>query len=92
MPTARFKPGRAFAPPAPTKGSGRAPRTGARRNKPSLDFESIPCAKPAPMPAIIAPQLATRAKAPPAGTAWVHEMKYDGYRMLCRIDHRGKSN
>ena len=24
-------------------------------------------------------------KSPPAGPAWVHEIKYDGYRMLCRI-------
>jgi bifunctional non-homologous end joining protein LigD len=39
------------------------------------------------MPAVIAPQLATLVKAPPAGTGWVHEVKYDGYRMLCRIDH-----
>jgi bifunctional non-homologous end joining protein LigD len=36
------------------------------------------------MPAIIAPQLATLVKAPPAGTRWVHDMKFDGYRMLCR--------
>ena len=33
-------------------------------------------------------ELESLVKAPPAGTTWVHEMKYDGYRMLCRIDHR----
>jgi bifunctional non-homologous end joining protein LigD len=38
------------------------------------------------MPSLIAPQLATLVKAPPAGTGWLHEMKYDGYRMLCRIE------
>ena len=38
------------------------------------------------MPDRIEPQLATSMKSPPAGTAWVHEIKYDGYRMLCRVD------
>ena len=28
-------------------------------------------------------------KAPPSGDEWLHELKFDGYRMLCRID-RGK--
>ena len=29
-------------------------------------------------------------KEPPAGAEWMHELKFDGYRMLCRID-RGKA-
>src|SRR6266436_4301488 len=32
---------------------------------------------------------ATLVKEPPAGDEWVHELKFDGYRMLCRID-RGR--
>ncbi len=32
----------------------------------------------------IAPQLATLVAAPPAGTGWVHEIKYDGFRMIVR--------
>ena len=32
------------------------------------------------------PQLATLVKAPPEGDAWLHELKYDGYRIGCRID------
>src|ERR1700687_937659 len=31
----------------------------------------------------------TLVREPPAGDEWVHELKFDGYRMLCRID-RGK--
>ena len=31
------------------------------------------------------PQLATLVKQPPAGDEWVHELKYDGYRIGCRI-------
>jgi bifunctional non-homologous end joining protein LigD len=40
----------------------------------------------AALPALITPQLATLVKEVPAGAEWVHEMKYDGYRMLCRIE------
>ena len=38
------------------------------------------------LPRIIAPQLLTAAPAPPEGERWLHEVKYDGYRLLCRID------
>ena len=39
----------------------------------------------AKLPQMLAPQLATLADDPPAGPEWVHELKYDGYRALCRI-------
>jgi bifunctional non-homologous end joining protein LigD len=35
------------------------------------------------------PQLALLVKAVPKGNEWVHELKYDGYRIGCRID-RGR--
>src|SRR5687768_6316770 len=35
------------------------------------------------------PQLATLVKAPPAGDRWLHEIKYDGYRIGCVIDKNG---
>jgi len=31
------------------------------------------------------PQLATLVKAPPHGDDWLHEIKLDGYRLLCRL-------
>ena len=31
------------------------------------------------------PQLATLAKAPPRGDQWLHEIKFDGYRIGCRV-------
>ena len=34
------------------------------------------------------PQLAQLVKAPPEGPEWIHELKYDGYRIGCRIDGR----
>jgi bifunctional non-homologous end joining protein LigD len=38
----------------------------------------------------IRPQLATLVETIPKGDEWVHELKYDGYRMLCRIE-RGEA-
>src|SRR5919106_6362357 len=35
-----------------------------------------------------APQLATLVKAPPSGGEWLHEIKYDGYRIGCRIRNK----
>ena len=32
------------------------------------------------------PQLARLAEVPPSGPEWVHEIKFDGYRTLCRIE------
>jgi bifunctional non-homologous end joining protein LigD len=38
------------------------------------------------MPAVIEPQLATAAKQPPKHGEWSYEIKFDGYRMLTRIE------
>jgi bifunctional non-homologous end joining protein LigD len=46
--------------------------------------------KKAPMPATIAPMLTTLVSDAPAGDDWLHEVKYDGYRMVVRIE-RGKA-
>lgn len=46
-----------------------------------------PAAKAAGLPLMLAPQLATLAdKAPPDNGAWLYEVKFDGYRLLARID------
>ena len=39
---------------------------------------------PAP-PKFVAPQLATSAEAPPEGDSWLHEIKFDGYRIQAAI-------
>lgn len=39
------------------------------------------------LPDIIRPQLATLVDRPPVGPNWSYEIKFDGYRMLCRIDN-----
>jgi bifunctional non-homologous end joining protein LigD len=40
----------------------------------------------ATMPPFVEPQLATLALKAPEGPRWIHEIKLDGYRVLCRID------
>ncbi len=50
---------------------------------------NLPGAVKAPLPDMLAPQLATLAKAPPSGPEWTCELKFDGYRLLARID-RGR--
>lgn len=44
---------------------------------------AMPGARPGPMPVGMKPQLATLVKEPPTGERWLHEIKYDGYRILC---------
>jgi len=62
-------------------------KTGAvRKQKPQVDASIVNGARKARMPAVMEPELATLVKQVPEGDSWVHEMKYDGYRMLCRIE------
>ena len=51
---------------------------------------ALPAEAPkAALPAILAPQLATLVDGPPkAGAEWLYEIKFDGYRMLARIEGR----
>ncbi|HYD14967.1 MAG TPA: non-homologous end-joining DNA ligase [Hyphomicrobium sp.] len=38
-----------------------------------------------PLPAFVPPCLATLSDAPPEGDEWVHEIKFDGYRLQARV-------
>ncbi|NUP11462.1 MAG: hypothetical protein HOW73_35905 [Polyangiaceae bacterium] len=42
--------------------------------------------KAAPFPPFVEPQLATLVSTAPEGDMWLHEMKFDGYRILMRIE------
>ena len=58
--------------------------TPARKAK-RVNAARIPGAKLAAMPARITPQLAHRVEAPVTGDGWGHEIKYDGYRTIARL-------
>lgn len=45
----------------------------------------LPGARKVAMPGFIPPQLATLVEKPPDGDEWLHELKFDGYRMLCHL-------
>jgi bifunctional non-homologous end joining protein LigD len=62
----------------------RTVRNAKRANRPAPP-PALAGAKAAPMPAALSPTLATLVENVPAGGEWLHEVKYDGYRMLCRI-------
>ena len=57
----------------------------SRRRPPSKDPKALPGARKARMPGEQAPELATLVEEAPEGPDWLHEIKYDGYRALCRI-------
>ncbi len=50
------------------------------------DAKDLKDVRRAALPAEIAPMLATLVKTAPDGEEWIHEIKYDGYRMLSRLD------
>ena len=47
----------------------------------------VPGARSGALPKFVPPELATLVDRAPSGEGWLHEMKYDGYRILARIDH-----
>jgi len=52
----------------------------------SLDLAKLKDARKAPLPDFVEPCLATLEAKPPKGRQWVHEIKFDGYRLEARID------
>jgi bifunctional non-homologous end joining protein LigD len=50
-----------------------------------IDPSALPGARRTDQPEFIHPQTATLANRPPAGENWLHEIKYDGYRILCEL-------
>ncbi|HET6620136.1 MAG TPA: DNA ligase D [Dongiaceae bacterium] len=62
-------------------------RSAAAMKKNVAALEADARGKPGKLPAIIEPELTSLADAPPDGSSWVHEVKFDGYRMGARIEN-----
>lgn len=62
-------------------------RTGAGSKKPAAARQAIAKRGAAPLPDFIPPALAEMAAAPPSGENFIHEIKFDGYRIQARLDH-----
>jgi bifunctional non-homologous end joining protein LigD len=50
------------------------------------DIGKVAGARKRLLPAFVEPSLAAQCERPPSGPKWVHEIKYDGYRIQARID------
>ncbi len=71
---------------------GLAPEERAAGTKTSGKTTSTKAAKPSratksEMPDFIAPQLCETRERPPAAEGWIHEIKFDGYRIQMRIEN-----
>jgi len=74
------------APKAALKGVA-SPTSSSRRKSGSTGLPELPAAaRKAKLPLTLAPQLATLVDRAPPGDDWVYEIKFDGYRILARID------
>jgi bifunctional non-homologous end joining protein LigD len=60
--------------------------TKSARTNPTDTLSTRRRVKPASPPAWIKPQLAALAEKAPDGSDWLHEIKFDGYRMHARLD------
>jgi bifunctional non-homologous end joining protein LigD len=58
-----------------------------KRSKPAVDPSSLPKAKPEKLPKFVEPMLPTAVEKAPSSKDWVHEVKYDGYRVQVRIEN-----
>jgi bifunctional non-homologous end joining protein LigD len=77
---------------APAQRKARADKTGVKRKAKVSSTSKQAGSKQAgskqagPMPAFIEPQLCRSLERPPSGDGWVHEIKFDGYRVQARVE------
>jgi bifunctional non-homologous end joining protein LigD len=73
------------------RSSSRAPRRAAAPAKKDKSTKKSKAAKAksrgGPMPDFVPPALATLRAEPPTDAGWLHEVKFDGYRIQARLDH-----
>jgi bifunctional non-homologous end joining protein LigD len=80
----------AAAKSAAGRGAAAAHLAAAEAAPAPIDPVALPGAVRRALPAALAPQLATLSKALPTAGDWIYEIKFDGYRLLARIE-RGRA-
>jgi bifunctional non-homologous end joining protein LigD len=86
------RPRRTLHPDDLSVASGRSMSEIAAKRKPHEELPSPPAAKGLPgarraaPPATLSPQLATLSEQVPRGEAWLHEIKFDGYRLVAHLE------
>jgi bifunctional non-homologous end joining protein LigD len=75
------------ASPAARRKSARSPsRASVRKKAKSKTKTKESRSAGGPLPDFVSPSLATLRTAAPSGAGWVHEIKFDGYRIQARLD------
>src|SRR5262245_23511876 len=68
-----------------------APRKGGRCTRQAraaaTNARKVRTPRGAPLPDFVLPSLATLRAEAPSGPGWIHEVKFDGYRIQARLDH-----
>jgi len=74
----------------PKEAKARKARTAKKSSKPQASIIDLAAlgARRGKLPTTVDAQLATLVESPPEGDDWQHELKFDGYRMLCFIERR----
>ncbi len=71
----------------PTKVAEPSSKKHTKKAFAASDPSKLPGAREAPLPEDLRPELATLVSDPPKGDNWIHEIKYDGYRILCVLSN-----
>lgn len=66
--------------------AGEPRRVAAVRRQAALHWRGVANPPHRPLPPFIEPQLATLVDQAPEGDDWLHELKFDGYRILARLE------
>ena len=65
--------------------AGAVAKPSRSKRKPAKGLVGVGGAKRASLPEMLSPTLATLVDEPPQGDDWIHEIKYDGYRIVSRL-------
>jgi len=77
---------RAKATPKTAAKAAKRRATSAKRSPVRIDPTTLPGSRLAKLPADVSPELATLVTEVPEGDDWLHEMKFDGYRILLEVN------
>jgi len=79
----RSKPGKAAQ---PSRSSTKSAKLRASKRRTAVQAASLPNAVQIAKAPTISPQLATTTASVPTGDGWLHEIKFDGYRLMCYLN------
>jgi bifunctional non-homologous end joining protein LigD len=58
----------------------------SRKSPAGISVSGVPGARRAALPSFVEPELCTLVEETPRGDDWIHEIKFDGYRIVARLD------